>query len=175
MDIPVTFSIHYVTSYGEELYIVFDDGVERKMSWSNGHIWTIRCCVLPRLTRWWYEVKQSCVVTRIEKDLHSRQYIFEKDRFYNITDSWDCGAYSMKISKFPKLQKSNTIIFTHPRAVTLPYYNRSPLVRCRIQENNELDNNVPNYKGVRFDSFDDMMIEETQISSKEGHESVHQQ
>ena len=101
--ITVSFSIHYVTVYGEELFISIDNGINkfdvrmhtpsltnRKMTWNPMHLWTITIVMPQRTARWWYTVTKANEPIRVEQLELPREYDFDThERYFQIVDHWN--------------------------------------------------------------------------------------
>ncbi|ELP84627.1 hypothetical protein EIN_172720 [Entamoeba invadens IP1] len=90
-QITVAFSIHYQTSYGEELYVILDDSTSRKLTWRPGHIWVGSATIQrPRTLRWSYTLQNNGQVIRRENLIYPRQYKLDKNhKFFHLFDRWD--------------------------------------------------------------------------------------
>ncbi|ELP92264.1 hypothetical protein EIN_118580 [Entamoeba invadens IP1] len=110
--ITVSFSIHYVTHFGEELCITFDDCTTCKLKWTSGHIWTGAIDLyFPRLLKWSYTVCCNGKILRVESLESLRQYYVDNShRLYHVFDQWDNPYPSVSPLNYNEtvLSKNNT-------------------------------------------------------------------
>ena len=159
--ITISLSIHYVTRYGEELIVNFDNGNTRKMSWGPNHVWTVTLTIPPRLIRWWYSVSVSNQITRIEDLAFPREYDFDtKDRYFEIVDRWNDHFTNVTPIESKKLVSSKSMSSTLIKRYMIPRY-QSSVERKRTGLTEEVSPKiVANYRGVNWGYFDDSVLKE---------------
>ncbi|KAL7714441.1 Uncharacterized protein QTN25_007966 [Entamoeba marina] len=88
--ITISFSIHYNTEFGQELYVNLDDYTCRKLTWKPGHIWIGSVTVVrPRTMKWWYSVHHNGQVERVEIMNIQREYLMDNlHKYYHVFDRW---------------------------------------------------------------------------------------
>ena len=73
----IEFNIHYITYYGQDLYIAFQSGEEIPMQWTKDHLWVGRKMInAPQHIEWYYIVKYDGKVQRVEEVQGVRAYDF---------------------------------------------------------------------------------------------------
>ncbi|ELP91014.1 hypothetical protein EIN_267200 [Entamoeba invadens IP1] len=89
--ITISFSINYVTTYGEEVYVSLDDYTCKKLTWTPNHIWKGAVTLLrPRTLRWSYSVVEGSSIIRTEHLTTPRSYSLDTShRYYHVFDKWD--------------------------------------------------------------------------------------
>ncbi|EDR26844.1 hypothetical protein EDI_253090 [Entamoeba dispar SAW760] len=108
--ITISFSIHYKTNFGEELFLNLDDSTCRKLTWMPGHIWMGTVTVVrPRSIRWWYSVVKDDSVIRIEDMTYPRTYRLDKlHKYFHVFDRWENPISS--VSPLTLLEKPTPLI-----------------------------------------------------------------
>ena len=113
--ITISLSIQYVTTFGQEIYVNFDDYTCKKLSWTPGHVWIGSVNMTrPRTMHWWYSVYEGGKEIRVEQN-QQRSYKFSKRHsYYHIFDRWD-----NRISSVSPLSFSNNTKFTPSSGMTI--------------------------------------------------------
>ncbi|EDR24536.1 hypothetical protein EDI_080230 [Entamoeba dispar SAW760] len=84
----IDFNIHYITYFGQELYICFNDSEYLPMSWTSGHIWVGKKTINgPIHLEWYYLVKVHNKIQRIEEVHGLREYNFNGNNV-SVRDWW---------------------------------------------------------------------------------------
>ncbi|EKE40759.1 hypothetical protein ENUP19_0298G0042 [Entamoeba nuttalli] len=112
--IVISFSIHYITQYGQELYVNLDDYTCKKLTWTSGHIWkgTITL-VRPRTLKWSYSLLCGEIVLRREELRCPRIYSLDDiHKYYHIYDRWDNPQSSVSPLTFGALPLSDEKTFS---------------------------------------------------------------
>ncbi|EDR26128.1 hypothetical protein EDI_024120 [Entamoeba dispar SAW760] len=130
--IVISFSIHYITQYGQELYVNLDDYtckfvfflfkpfyfriflMYRKLTWTSGHIWkgTITL-VRPRTLKWSYSLLCGEIVLRREELKYPRVYSLDDiHKYYHIYDRWDNPQSSVSPLTFGSLPVNDEKTFS---------------------------------------------------------------
>ena len=139
----LSFVIHYVTTYGEEVYLNLDDYTRKKFIWTKGHLWkgTI-VLVRPRTLRWTYSIVVDNKVTRTERLLYPREYtITSAHKYYHLYDIWDDPETSASPLIFNMNEpidehfiQTNVSVYSSPRSELITV-NTSNLNRLPIKVN----------------------------------------
>ncbi|EKE38025.1 hypothetical protein ENU1_178660 [Entamoeba nuttalli P19] len=167
--ITLSLSIHYITQYGEELIVNFDNGMSKKMSWNTNHVWTVTLTIPPRSTRWWYSVTRANQIIRIEDLVIPREFDFDsKDRYFEVVDHWNEYFTSVTPIASKKLVSSKSMTSKLIKRYLIPRYQatlerrKSPI----IDEIKQLPST--NYCGGNWGYFDEFALEhpkETKVIS----------
>ena len=90
-NITLDFSIKYITTYGQELYVNMDDYTCKKLIWCDGHVWRGRFILFkPRKITWTYTVVENDRIIRREEMIRQRTYeLDDTHKYYHIFDQWD--------------------------------------------------------------------------------------
>ena len=164
--ITISLSLHYVTKYGEELVVNFDNGNTRKMSWGPNHVWTVTLTIPPRSTRWWYSVSTSNQITRVEDLVFPREYDFDsKDRYFEIVDRWNDHFTNVTPIESKKLVSSKSMSSKLIKRYMIPRYQSSIERKRNGLITNENETITPVYKNVNWGYFDDLAIQNEKIVS----------
>ncbi|KAL7714565.1 Uncharacterized protein QTN25_007871 [Entamoeba marina] len=112
-SITISFSVHYITEYGQELYVNLDDYTCKKMTWTNGHIWMCSITVVrPRPIKWSYSVMKGDTVLRVEDLLYHRYYSLDKThKFFHVFDRWNNPHSSVSPLTFGELNTHEPLLF----------------------------------------------------------------
>ncbi|KAL7719221.1 Uncharacterized protein QTN25_003593 [Entamoeba marina] len=111
-SITISFSVHYITEYGQELYVNLDDYTCKKMTWTNGHIWMGSVTVVrPRTIKWSYSVMKDDTVLRVEDLLYQRFYSLDKiHKYFHVFDRWNNSQSSVSPLTFGELNTHEPLI-----------------------------------------------------------------
>ena len=119
--ITISFSIHYKTYYGQELYLNLDDSTSRKLQWTENDIWMGTITLpRPRTLRWSYSVYVENTLQRQEQIKMGRRYTIDsKHNYFHIFDQWDMISSSVSPLSF-KEEKKEVFRTTAKRIVHKP-------------------------------------------------------
>ena len=84
----IEFNLHYITYYGQDLYILFTNGDEVPMKWTYDHMWVGRKSINgPEHLEWYYVVKVGGNVQRYEEVQGVREFDFDGSNC-SVRDWW---------------------------------------------------------------------------------------
>ncbi|ENY61569.1 hypothetical protein EHI7A_078150 [Entamoeba histolytica HM-1:IMSS-A] len=84
----INFNIHYITYFGQDLYVCFNDSECVPMNWTNGHMWVGKKTINgPTHLEWYYLVKVHNKIQRIEEVHGLREYNFNGNSA-SVRDWW---------------------------------------------------------------------------------------
>ncbi|ELP94830.1 hypothetical protein EIN_247440 [Entamoeba invadens IP1] len=156
--ITLSLSIHYITIFGEEVYINFDNGLSKKMVWNENHVWTVTLSIHPRTTRWWYSISNHSQTTRVEDLELPREYDFDtKDKYFQIVDHWDDYYTVVTPINSSNLIISKAMNSSLIKRYLIPRYTPN-LVRNKSPHNNFEPKPSTKYNGCTWGFFDDSAL-----------------
>ncbi|KAL7720811.1 Uncharacterized protein QTN25_002030 [Entamoeba marina] len=165
MSTSITFFIHYITSFGQNVVINFNDGCSKKMVWRPGHIWTTSYITKKNELKWWYTISSDNIIQRIEPIDQPRSQHIHNENCIKVQDRWGQPMSDIHVMKLQRLKKTKTLQRHTTKPIILPYYKYTQLQRRKRSSQHINSNNkvLPYFKGVRFGCFDDSMIHERRI------------
>ena len=105
--ITISFSIHYKTYFGQEIYVNLDDSTCRKLKWTSGDIWQGTVTIVrPRTIKWCYSVHFEDKIQRNEEIQFPRSYKLDKvHKYFHIFDRW--GYLNSSVSPLNFVDKNS--------------------------------------------------------------------
>ncbi|KAL7714750.1 Uncharacterized protein QTN25_007708 [Entamoeba marina] len=162
--ITLTFSIHYVTVFGEEIQVMFDNSTVKKLTWNTNHLWTGTISTIPRATRWWYSVIKNGEVVRVEDLEIPREYDFDcKDKYFQIVDHWNDYFTNVTPVTIKKYVVSKSMASNLIGRYLIPRYQASLERRKTPPETLREQPPSTSYLGVEWGYLDDLVLAQTSV------------
>ncbi|KAL7720051.1 Uncharacterized protein QTN25_002580 [Entamoeba marina] len=161
MNTTLTFSIHYVTVFGQNVVINFNDGTSKTMVWKPDHVWTTTYTTKKNEVKWWYTIVCNGKIQRIEQIEQPRSQRIAHGSCIRIQDRWGQSLSDIQVMKLHRIKKSKPFGRYSFTKIVLPHYKITQLKRkYSYQHSNYHSRIIPYFKGVRFGCFDDTMLYE---------------